>query len=132
MQVRPAMETVIIQRLPLGPVMQCQLRVLVVQPDSDLAARLACAISESGHDAVVISAASWAVPLVREEPPDVVVVERTAPGFGRLLEALDDLELRVPVLVTRFSDVPRPYRATDAPVFACLVRRVEDTAWQML
>lgn len=106
--------------------------MLVVQPDSDLGARLASALSRCGHNAVSISAASWAVPLVRAEPPDIVVLERTAPGFERLLGVLDGLNGRVRVLVTRFSGVPQPRRWLDAPLAACLVRRVEDAVSPVL
>lgn len=105
-----------------------QLRVLIVQPDPELGAGLVYAMSRSGHDAVTVSVASWAVPLVRAQPPDVVVLERRAPGFESLVKVLERLNVRVAVLITRLLEVPQPHRWLDAPLVACLVRHVEDAA----
>lgn len=110
--------------------MHPQLFVLIVQPDLDIGCTLASAILAAGHDADVVAAACWAVALVRENPPDVILLEQRAAGYERLLDTLDGLGVHVPVLVTRFSSVPPAYRRIEPPVLAALVRRAEAAAEQ--
>jgi DNA-binding NtrC family response regulator len=110
--------------------MHPQLFVLVIQPDVEIGRLLVCALAASGHQAELVSAASWAVPLVRDEPPDVILLERSAHGFELLLDAIDDLRANVPVLVSRFAAVPPAFRHPDAAVVAAIVRRAEAAASQ--
>lgn len=110
--------------------MNPQLFVLVVQPDSGIGRLIVSAVTVSGHHAEMLSAASWAVPVVRRSCPDVVLVESTAHGFDDLLDALDDLEVTVPVLVTQFRKIPPAFRTPDATVIAALVRRAEAAAYR--
>jgi hypothetical protein len=82
------------------------------------------------HHAEVLAAASWALALVWEYPPDVVFVERTAAGVEVLFDAPDGIEVHIAVLVTRFSDVPPAYRRIDPEVLGAIVRRAEAAAAQ--
>lgn len=99
------------------------LEVIVVQPDEAIGSIVVDAIAESGHTVTRLSVASWAVPVVRQDPPDVVLVERRAVGFEQLLSTLGDL--RVAVVVTRFSEVPGVEGWLDGSQARALVRRVE-------
>jgi hypothetical protein len=103
--------------------MQPQLDVIVVQPDEVIGGIVVDAMAESGHTVTRLSAASWAVRGVREDPPDVVVLERRAVGFEQLLDALDSLG--VAVVVTRFSEIPGIDEWLAGPQARALVRRVE-------
>jgi DNA-binding NtrC family response regulator len=105
-----------------------RLLVILVQPDSRVREALACALEASGHEVLQVSAATWAVPLLREDAPDVVVVERASRGYERLLDALDDLDVYVPVVVTRFALAPPWSRAVDGDVAREVLRSVEVAA----
>ncbi len=87
--------------------------VVVAQPDSAVRDALAAALEHQGHEVLPLSAASWAVPRLQQELPDVVVVDRAAHGFDRLLDALDDLDVFVPVVVTRYGVAPRCARSDE-------------------
>jgi DNA-binding NtrC family response regulator len=108
-----------------------QLLVLVVQPNDAIGRAITGAMSASGHEALMVATATWAVGLVREDPPDVVLLERSAAGYERLLDALDSLGVSVPVVVTRFKEVPSSSRCIDPAQVAALVRQVEEIAWQL-
>ncbi len=108
--------------------MQTLLHVLVVQPDGPTGAALAGALRAAGHEPVVVSTASWAAPFVREHRPDVVILERSAAGYEVLLDAIDDLDVHVPVVVTRFRDLPVSLRAADELEAAVVARCAEDAA----
>lgn len=53
---------------------------------------------------------------------------RATPGYERLLDGLDDLDVAVPVLVTRFADMPEPYRTVGSAEAVALARRIEAAA----
>lgn len=110
--------------------MHPQLFVLVVQPDLEIGRLVVSAIAASGHRAELVSAASWAVPLVRQDPPDVVLLESSAQGFEQLLDVIENLRVNVPVLVSRFANIPSAFRRPDSKVIAAIIRRAEAAASQ--
>jgi hypothetical protein len=100
------------------------LLVVVVQPDRAIGSTIACAVASCGHRVMSVPAASWAVPLVRCDLPDVLVVDRAAYGYGRLMAELDVLPVPVSLVVTRFAPARCSARfIRDAA--AEIVRRVE-------
>ncbi len=108
--------------------MERQLLVLVVEPDQEVADALAAAISAAGHRPVVVSAATWATALLSRHAPDVVLLERSAPGYERLLDAVDDLDFHVPVLVTQLRDLPASCPLDEQLLAAIVVHWIENAA----
>ena len=56
-------------------------RVFVIDDDADLLARIACALHCAGYDVVAHGRAVDALPLMRENPPDVLITDLVMPDY---------------------------------------------------
>lgn len=105
---------------------QDRLRVVLVQRDARMRGLLARALEAEGHSVVALPCGAWLAPLLAGRPlPDAVVIDAGAAGKDRALDALDDLDVAIPVVASPPPDEPRAAPGADGETARRLLRDLD-------
>ncbi len=89
-------------------------RILIVDDDASVGAAYALALQLDGHTTHVVERADEAMRLVRDAPPDAILLDLRMPfisGVG-FLYRLREIDAKIPVaIVTGVTDIDEPTRA---------------------
>jgi CheY-like chemotaxis protein len=101
-------------------------RVVLVQRDPQVRRLLTSALEATGHVVVALPCGTWLAPLLRDRPlPDAVVLDHGARGYDYALDVLDDLDVEVPVVATRFDASSRWEPPSGEETARQLIRDIE-------